>query len=273
MSSAPNRSPVSSRPAAPSRLIIAGLDDDRNRFDHYWSRLEAVDVPTPRTAFVPLESDATGHANWETEAVLGVMAEWDTERAFVRTQYKAAPLRLRAGSAIESRDADEIDRTVGSLLSQLRHTDFRHGGGLVVREWVDLGFCMHAAHDRCHPEVRFFVEDGEVLAASHDVERRSFVCASAYEHLRPLLDGIDGRTPRRYAEAVAAEFREDTWAVDFAMDTTGTWYCTELGLNAVRWNDREGDWWNHCGHGDAEPHSPREIHSAALHVGRRPRDD
>lgn len=273
MPSTPTRPSPSNHPSAPSRLIVAPLDDDRNRFDHYWSRLETVDVPTPRTAFVSLDSDATGHARWDTDVILAVMKEWNTDRVFVRTQYKAAPLRLRDGSAIESRDSSEIDRTVGSLLSQLQHTDFEHGGGLALREWVDLGFCMHANHDRCHPEVRFFVEDGEVLAASHDVESRSFVCASAYDHLRPLLDGIDRRVPLGYAECVAAAFREDTWAVDFVMATTGRWYCTELGLNAVRWNDREGDWWNHCGHGDAEPYSPREMHSAALHHGRRPQPD
>jgi hypothetical protein len=255
---------------APVTLIFASFDDERNRFDYYWPRLRRLDVPTPETIFVDLEREG-GRYRWDTERIRRFAADHGG-RAFVRTQFKAATIRLREGSFIHDAVPDVIDGTIESLLNQNAQQGWPHGDGLVVREWLDLDFCRFPTHT-CHPSVRYFVDDGEVIGRTPAPESEpTFVCGGGYDYLRPRLEELDFETPRRYAEAVAAAFPEATWGVDFDMTTAGEWYCTEFNLNGVYWNWWDRAWWNTCGQGEFEPFGPVEIHSAAL-WGVRPEAD
>lgn len=259
-------------PASATRLIICPLAIEKNRFEYYWPRLETLAVQTPRSRTIALhQSQERRVPTWDTDLIRSTMREWDLDRAFVRSQFKAAPRRLRDGSHIQGRDAEAVDRTVRSLLHQLETTGWNHGGSLVLREWLDLEFCIYPQHEYCHPEIRFFIEDGEIIGSTPHLSETSFVCQGAYGHLEPELVTLGESSPRQDAQRVAAEFTEDTWAVDFAMDTSGDWYCIEMGLNAVRWDDQLEDWINHCDHGHLAPYSPREMHSPALHQGRLPK--
>ena len=259
---------------SPVSLYFTDFADERGRVDYYWPRLDSLDVPAPETIFVPLEETASGY-HWDTDEVLAFMTERDYHRAFVRTQHKAATVRLREGTFISRPDPKVVDRTVEALLNQNDERGWPHGGSLVVREWLDLDFCPHPTHT-CHPEVRFFVDHGEIVGRTprRESDVSAMVCASCYDYLGSLLEDVSFETPRRYAERIAAEFREATWGVDFVADTHGDWYCTEFNLNGVYWNRREERWWNMCGQGDFEPFSPVEIHSAALWgVRPEPTDD
>jgi hypothetical protein len=258
------------RPSMPSAapLYITDFDDERCRFDSYWSRLRELDVPVPETTFVPLETDEEG-VHWDTGAILDFMEKHGYDRAFVRTQVKSATVRLRDGSFIYRRDSDVINRVVESLLTQNGERGWPHGDGLVVREWLDFDFCVHPTHT-CHPSVRFFVDDGEVLGHTPPTaERARNVCDDTYDYLDPVIRSVDLATPRRYAERIAEEFT-GSWGVDLIMDTTGTWYCPELNFNGVYWNREDERWWNMCGQGEFEPWSPVEIHAAALY-GTKPK--
>lgn len=246
-------------PHAPATLVIIDFEDERHRFDHYWPRLRDCNVPTPETLLVPI-ADGT----WDTEAIYSWMTAHDYDRAFVRSQHKSATRRFRDGSFIYRRDPEVIDRTVRSLLGQNLQDGWPTGDGLVVREWLDLDFCPYPGHDNCRPEIRYFVDGGEVLGEFPTIEDSSFVCPGAYDHLTGVLEGIDPEIPRQYAERVAETFTDYPWAVDFVMTTRDDWYCIEMNLDAVRWADEIDDWANTSGHGSLEPWSPREIHSAAL---------
>lgn len=250
------------RASAPS-LVVAPLADERNRFDTYWDRLSAAAVRTPESRIVSLHATERGLPSWETTRVAEAVRSFDTERAFVRGAYKAAPRRLREASCIREPTSTEIDRTVGRLLRELDAAGWPHGDRLVVREWLDLDWCS-GGHTACHPAVRFFVEDGRVLGWTPGADA-SFVCAP-YDHLRERLAAI--RPPVAAAERVADRF-DDPWAVDFVADTAGDWYLLEAGLNAVRWDETSG-WVNHCGHGRFKPFGPSTVHGAAL---RHARDD
>ncbi|KZN24353.1 hypothetical protein A4G99_08070 [Haladaptatus sp. R4] len=244
-------------------LHITNFADERCRFDSYWSRLRELDVPVPKTTFVALETDEDG-IHWETDDILAFMERNEYDRAFVRTQVKAATVRLRDGSFIYRRDPEVIDDVVESLLTQNLEQGWPHGDGLVVREWLDFDFCIHPKHN-CHPSVRFFVEDGEVLGHTPmTAERATNVCDDTYDYLEPVIADVDLSAPRRYAERIADAFSVP-WGVDFIMDTTGTWYCPELNFDGVYWNRAEEKWWNMCGQGEFEPWSPVEVHSAALY--------
>jgi hypothetical protein len=249
---------------SPVSLYFSDFADERGRVDYYWSRLQSLDVPVPETTFVDIAETENGY-RWDTDAILGFMDDNDYHRAFVRTQFKAATVRLREGSFVPRPDPEAVDATVESLLNQNDEQGWPHGGGLVVREWLDLDFCPFPAHS-CHPAVRFFVDDGDVVGRTpcRVSVASEMVCPGHYEFVGSLLDDVSFRTPRRYAERVAVEFSEATWGVDFALDTRGDWYCTEFNFNGVYWNRQEERWWDTCGQGDFEPFGPTGIHSAAL---------
>ena len=249
-----------------SWLIFAPLDTQYNRFSSYWPTLKRLEIPTPDTKLIPLKSEDDGTATWDTNRIVATMEDWDTNRAFIRSDYKAAPQRLNKGSYINSLDKEEIDQTVTSLLTQLSANKWDHGGVLILREWLDLNFCMKRSHTSCHPEVRVFVEGGDILGITPIQISSESICNLQYNHLASVLEEADCGTPRRYARTVADSFTQRTWAVDFVMDTNNDWYCTEMGLNAVRWFEKENRWINHCDHGELEPFGPSEIHSAALHM-------
>lgn len=200
--------------------------------------------------------------NWDADKVISVMETWGATRAFVRSQYKAAPIRLKEGSHILRPEIEEVDNTILSLLHQHETAGWKHGGSLVLREWIDLNFCMYPQHEYCHPECRFFIEDGDVIGAIPSLDSLQSSCQGMYDYLNPVIKSLV--RPIDYAQTVANEFTEDTWAVDFVMDTSGEWYCIEMGLNAVRWDSQLRDWINHCDHGCLTDYGPREIHSAAL---------
>jgi hypothetical protein len=226
--------------------------------------LKELKIPTPTTKLIPLESENDGTATWDTNRIAATMEDWGANQAFIRSDYKAAPQRLNKGSHIGSLDKEEIDRTVTSLLTQLSANKWDHGGVLVLREWLDLDFCMKRSHTSCHPEVRVFIEDGDILGVTPIQIGSENICNLQYHYLTDVLDEADCGIPRSYARTVAGSFTQKTWAVDFVMDTSGDWYCTEMGLNAVRWFKKESRWINHCDHGELEPFGPSEIHSAAL---------
>lgn len=252
-------------PTSPSRALLTSFSDPRNRFDYYWERLNALDIPSPTTKIFPLTTTDTGRLDWDTTAILDFMDTHDMNRAFVRSQHKAASRRLVDGSYIQNPSHEEIDRTIESLLAQHEQDNWPHGGSIVVRDWIDLQFCMHNTHDLCHPEIRYFIEDGTILGTSpQSLTDTSVVCADQYDYLESTLDSLSIETPRAYAQTIADEFTEATWAIDFVMDTTGTWYCPELNLNGIYWHDETDSWKNMCGHGELEAFSPRFTHSAAL---------
>lgn len=250
------------KPTAPSWLYIDHLHGDSYRMDRYWDRLESLPVPTPTTEIIRL-SDGNGDLPpCPTEAVQSFMDERNLDRAFVRSGHKAAPLRIHDGSIVQDASAEAIERTVRDLLAQHVNQDIPHGNVLVVRELLDLRFCMKR-HVMCHPEVRYFIEGGEVLSRTPDPFRASgHVCAAQYDYLREQL--VDASPPDEYAEIVAEEFDGATWSVDFVMDTRGDWYATEMHLNGVYWNEFEDCWWNIVGQGQVEPWSPLWIHGTAL---------
>lgn len=249
-----------------SWLIFGPLDTECNRFSSYWPMLKQLDIPTPTTKLIPLEGENAKTAAWDTNQIATTIKDWGASQAFIRSDYKAAPRRLNDGSCINNLDHEEINRTIRSLLTQLSASGWEYGDVLVLREWLDLDFCMRQSHPNCHPEVRVFIEAGEILGVTPIRVGSKSVCDHQYQHLESLLEQANTDTPRDYAHTVAESFTKKTWAVDFVMDTSGDWYCTEMGLNAVRWVEKQNRWINHCDHDEIEPFGPSDIHSAALPI-------
>lgn len=236
-------------PEPPDNLVIADFHDERNRLDSYWHRLEELDIPTPETTLFDLIRDPDGGLpGWDTQGILQWMRERDTQRAFVRSAYKSA--LLREGQFIHEDDESVVDRVIAEMLSSHMMQKMPHGGKLVLREWLDLDFCYYA-RENCHPEIRFFIDNGEVKAATPRLNPGDFQCENSYESAREVTQrGIE--RVHSHAQTVAEEFTDNPWSVDFVMDTNGHWYCTEMGLDGAYYSTDKDEWRNICGHGELE---------------------
>lgn len=241
---------------APSFLTPSRMGDPRTSMRVYQPRLDSLDIRTPETVFIPGDID---------DAVTSIQAEmeqreWDT--AFVRSPYKAAPQRIETGSLINERSEEHVRSTLESLCVQLRGSPWPIGDAFVLRERLDLNFCMAPSHHMEHPEIRFFIEGGDVLGWTPDEYTSDRLCSRRYTYLE---DTVDKATPPvEAARTVAAAFPEYHWCVDFALTEGGDWYCIEMNFGGVRWDEEAGRWRNMCGYGDAVAHSPSVVHGPAI---------
>lgn len=240
-----------------SWLLIDKLDSGRGQFDTYYERLQST-VPTPDTEILELsEGDVEG---WDTTRIRKIMEDNDWKRAFVRTMQKAAPDSIHRGSVIHKQTESEINRTLRSLLTQTRISEWQHGGKIAVRELLDTRFCLGEKHYMCHPEIRYIIEGGDILCKIP--EEVDINCPMQYEYTKDTVE--NSASPDGLAKKVAEEFTNSTWAVDFVMDTKGDWYCLEMNLNGVRWNEESDRWINMCGYGDKIYMSPEVVHGSVL---------
>lgn len=245
-----------------SWLIFDELDSGRGQFDSYYERLESV-VPTPDTEILELSEDNL--EEWDSTRIQELMKTKGWKRAFVRTMQKAAPGSIHRGSVIDENTESEINRTLRSLFTQTRISEWQHGGRIAIRELLDTRFCLGKKHYTCHPEIRYIIEGGEILCKIP--ENVSVNCPMQYEYTEETVRKAEA--PDDLAEKVADEFDKSTWAVDFVMDTDGDWYCLEMNLNGVRWNEDSDSWVNMCGYGSKIHMSPEIIHGSILREFKR----
>ena len=246
------------------RLTIGRLHDSRYRFDQYWDRLNRLNVPTPKTEIIELLA-GDPIPECPTEDVIEFMESNGLANAFVRSGYKAAVDRFRDGSIIHSCEADVIEETVTDLLTQHVRNDIPHGNLLVVRERIDLDYCMEPSHSHA-PEIRYFVDEGKIITQTPDYTpgATTVECPLSYSFIEERFEGVE--TPRPLAERVAQGFADSphSWSVDIILDAHGEWWVTEMHINGIYWNRDRKQWMSNCGHGDKPEYSPKWIHGAAL---------
>jgi hypothetical protein len=47
-----------------------------------------------------------------------------------------------------------------------------------------------------------------------------------------------------YAQSIAEQLPESGWSVDFIQTVSGEWYCIDMSLYGIYWNERESNWHN-----------------------------
>lgn len=241
-------------------LYISWFDDPRGKTSYYLERIQQLNIPKPTEVLIPFSDDS----RFETEAkeIARLLEEYGWDRAFLRTDHKAAISNLQQGSFIQENSTSHIAQTIESLINQNNRHNWVHGEYLVVREWMDLNFCMQQSHS-CHPEIRYFIDDGEIIGRTPlKYDGTEYVCSQGYDYLADTLE--ESEPPQELAESVAEEFDEATWGVDFALTTNGVWKFVEMNFNGVYWNTEHEEWWNMCGQNDNEPFSPVWEHESAL---------
>lgn len=239
----------------PQDAPTASFHDERNALGHWHPKLEQIDVPTPETYFVECKRGENG-PEYSLEEVRDVVEKLGGE-AHIRGHFASARIMSEYGSRIDSLDERHIRINMLELLSQQGQMKMANMDSVVFREWLDLDWCVYA-RESLHPECRAFIEDGDVLC--HHPRLQGFENHPAHEEAAKNQielawpaegDGYRDHEPLQvYAERIATAF-DGSWSVDFVMDRSGDWYCTDMALRAL--TDRNGYWHSMSEHpGDCE---------------------
>lgn len=230
----------------------ASFFDDRLKLSHWLPRLATANVPVPKTEIIPFQIDEGRGGiplTWETDTIVEQVEGLGGE-AFIRSEYKSAHIDTEAGSHIATAEPEHIDTTLNELIFQHLMGELRTGRQLVLREWVDLDYCPDA-FETLHPEIRYFVRDGQVRYSWPRMDTEAFERVSDGEQLyQSVLDRIEDHrdTLDTYAECVAAAFEPTGigWSVDFVIssDPDPEIFCIDMALDALYWSERKDGWHN-----------------------------
>jgi len=186
----------------------------------------------------------------------------DNKQAFLRSDYKSAT-NLGDGNHIEANSQAEIVRTVMHQLQDRLMAKMPPFTPLPIREHLDLDFYPDGRYT-LHPEVRFFVADGEVPYHFPRVDKETFARATdGVEHYARVINAIDNSVDQLYewASRAAQEFDDASWSLDFVMDTDDNWFATDMALNTLYYSSEKNRWHNLSEHDTESPYNLEE------HVG------
>lgn len=225
--------------------LVADFNHPYNRLDYYHSHLVEAGVPVPETEFFEVELNEAA-PDFDEAAISEYMIENGWKHAFVRGMYASAKLDPVAGSHLHSQDRNDIRRTISELISQHIMMERPLGNRIAVREWIDLDYCPRSERRHQHKtEVRYFIDGGEILyrfPGESEFTAKNLVCGDLFSYVREDLEsGVE--YPDDLAGRVAREFDELSWSVDFVRDAkTGEWFCPDMGLNGLYWNETQEKW-------------------------------
>jgi|AntDeeMinimDraft_4_1070355.scaffolds.fasta_scaffold01833_5 hypothetical protein len=220
---------------------------DENMMHGWWDRLEQLPIPTPETIVFPLSDDRP-----DFEAMVAAMEERGWNHAFLRSDNFSDKVNPRTGSRIAEPTVSEVRRTFETLQNhQMNHMEVPLGEYVAMREWIDLDYCTDRTCREWHPtEVRFFIEDGDLDYATPSVTSLRMVNEArdcTYDYVAEQLRN-DVPPLAKHVQTVAEEFTEYAWHVDFALTTNMEWYCIDMGVNGVYWDNENQEWTPMCGH-------------------------
>lgn len=250
--------------------------DDRISMLYWYPRIETLDVPLPETGFFNIENTETTFdirdgddsiesdevsvdgvdmggllqtlENIPVEDIQALIEDLPSEKAHIRSDWKASRLAGGEGRALTT-DPRRIHEQVMQLIDSMAMTGFPHRS-LVVREWIDVDELAESYAASICPEVRFIVDEGEVLDGFVDVYEDDFDNSFTDEEAAAVLEDLEARLDADYdklsswAGTVAEELDDTGWSVDFVQDTDGNWYITDMALYGLYWSDDKDCWHN-----------------------------
>lgn len=232
----PEVNPVSSiNPVTPDWLNYAQQSRYPASMEFWYPRLTEVSgLNLPQTEWVSLQAskvdEGTIHemysATYDFSEVKSALDSIGIP-AFVRTD-QASDGRQKGGACIESHTESEIRSTIGAVL------DFNITWAevpfcsLVIQEWIDKQSVSEADFG---VEVRFFIENGEVLNwGFYWPESDVNINSSDYSHLQRIAkENITQIIPS--VQKIAERFdgvNSSAWSVDFVLSKDTKWYCTDM---------------------------------------------
>jgi len=271
--------------------VITSFFDAALSMKTWYPTLDETSAPTPDTVLINLPNSQIKYLHMSKDELAALLLSEDTDSkldfygrpdvsfekiqacihsdfgggpVFLRSFYKSARHLGDAAGKIEDNTTSSIKDTLAELFDDHLMQKMPHGRGIAIREYLDIDFKpgrgsnVINADETFHPEVRFFIEDGEILYHYPRMNKDRFEHEFGnLELYREQVTRIEDAIPElaEYAEDIADAFTPHSWSVDFLMDTTGDWYCTDMAVNGLYWNEKDSEWHNLSAHEDGNPHN------------------
>lgn len=243
-------------------LPTATRTDERLTMNHWWQKARQIDVPQPETHFLNLEPpEDGGFPEYDIEKAINTVEKLGGE-AFIKGGFRAAD--YPQGNHIQSPNEEVIKETTAELFASMTMKQTPIGHGIYLREYLPLTWDNFSEHDY-HPEVRFFIRDGEIVCfhlrtnlpdnpkhSEKEIREYFDPCESNYSRLTD--------TVHDYAETVASEFNDGWWSADFVLTTNYNWYLTDMAIDALQYIEKQETWSNLSGHPGDCKHDLEHIH-------------
>lgn len=258
--------------------------DDRISMLYWYPRIKELDVPLPETELFSIDGTETTFEiqeggldmdklietmqNIPVEDIQELVESLPTENAHIRSDWKASRLAGGEGRKITP-EPKFIHEQVMHLIDSMAMTGFP-SRSLVVREWIEVDELARSYDAGICPEVRFIIDEGEVLGGFVDVYEDDFDRSFSPEEAEEILDELEQRLENNYdqieswAKAIAEELDDTGWSVDFIQDVDGNWHITDMALYGLYWSEKKDKWHNisHIPAGkpyNLEEHIPDEL--------------
>jgi hypothetical protein len=224
--------------------------DTESSMFNWIETVHSADVPTPKTFLITLDNDSDDCLDQAVEHIASAFHELGGEKAFLRSDKKAATF-LDEGSILRSSDPAHIRETVEALVTSHLIGSLTLSG-FAVREWLDVDALAEAYGKPLAPEVRVTIDDGAVLCYHNRLTDDDFKPSQDSDAVLSELDDIiDAEWPRvkDYAETLASKdlFQDGGWAVDF-LRADGEWVCTDVAVYGLYYCDSRNRWQNTAYH-------------------------
>lgn len=241
--------------------------DERISMLYWYPRIEDLDIPIPETEFFSLDgTDSTFEIqkggldmdqlletmqNIPVNDIQAKVESLPTEKAHIRSDWKASRLSGGEGRKITT-EPKVIHEQVMHLIDSMAMTGFP-SRSLVVREWVEVDEIARSYDAGICPEVRFIVDEGDVLGGFVDIYEDDFDTSFTTEEAEAILAELESRLEEDYdqleswAKLIAEELDDTGWSVDFIQDESSNWHLTDMALYGLYWSEDKGKW-HHISH-------------------------
>lgn len=214
-----------------------------NMMEYWWSRLSDLPVPTPDTKIFEIKNEEPPY-----EDMVNYMLENDLEKAFLRSSNFSDKVNPRTGSKIREPTYSEVKRTFETLYNHHQnHMEVPMGSFVALREWIDLDYCKKPYCDHIHhTELRFLfnntgddIEINGVIPSYSELLEKNISADCTYNYISKIFEDNPPENPDEYVNIVAKEFTEYAWHVDFCLSTDMNWYCIDMGLDGVYYDEEK----------------------------------
>lgn len=236
-------------------ILITNFFDKRNSMDYWLPIMRKSEVDIPKTKFFDIPENNPD--NVDIDEIIKFADKNNLDRLFIRSMYKSSVLSLQKGSIIWEINKDHIYSTINSLIKQHQNNMAKipTGGKIAVREYIDCSYCPYY-HDtkvkHTHPtEIRFFIDDGKILYTHptiQELKNKNLDMECTYSSVKDMITNINKNKLEKMALKIAQKFTEESWSLDFLLDTQGKWYPIDMGLNGLYYNEKMDRWNNISGH-------------------------
>lgn len=222
--------------------------DPRLSMNFWWPRVEKLDIPSPTTTLVDLDEIMVGDGmQVDLDPLVSALEELDADEYFIRGDRKSARV-LSEGAFLNATNEEAVRFTFTNLLDSLLMGSLP-ASSVAVRERINLDGWVESYGKPVAPEVRVFVDEGEVcchhLRVTEEDIGRGEDADTILREMNELMEEEYEEKIHPYATRVAEEFSDSSWSVDFLRSEDGTWYQTDMALYGLYYydmEDRESKW-------------------------------